>query len=209
MRKAFSLLEVILAIVVIGIAVSAVPFVINSGSQGVSSLVSQEAVASTRSKLADILEYQWNSGMDSGSIANGAILKTGDTASVDDTYINRKIMLSSPVGGVWISAENISNYDSNSSYSLNQFNNYTSQTTINDNAIIQKGLISLNSKLSVNYVRPEVKSTANARVKHVEFNLMTVSKTTTDALLLDFNTTFEGDNSVVLRAYSFNIGIPE
>lgn len=208
MQKAFSLLEVVLAIVVIGIAVSAVPFVINSGSQGVSSLVSQEAVASTRSKLADILEYQWNSGMDSGNIANGAILRTGDTSSVDDTYINRKIMLTDSVGGVWVVAEDIMKYDSNSSYSLNQFNNYEDSTTINDNAIVQKGLISLNSKLSVNYVRPEVKSTANAQVKHVEFNLKQVTGTT-DALLLDFNTTFEGDNSVVLRAYSFNIGVPE
>lgn len=86
MKGAFSLIELLLAIVVVGVAVAALPFIaISTGKANVQAVVS-EVVTSSRIFIDDILSEPWNSAIAGGfTDKNGAVMYSGilDTQSGD------------------------------------------------------------------------------------------------------------------------------
>ncbi|MDD0846001.1 prepilin-type N-terminal cleavage/methylation domain-containing protein [Campylobacter sp. 50012-21] len=86
MKGAFSLIELLLAIVVVGVAVAALPFIaISTGKANVQAVVS-EVVTSSRIFIDDILSEPWNSAIADGfTDSSGAVMYSGilDTQSGD------------------------------------------------------------------------------------------------------------------------------
>ncbi|MCI7024126.1 MAG: type II secretion system GspH family protein [Campylobacter sp.] len=78
MKRAFSLIELLLAIVIVGIAVSALPFIANSTGKANAQAVVSEVVTSSRIFIDDILSEPWNSAITNGFVnSNGAVLYSG------------------------------------------------------------------------------------------------------------------------------------
>lgn len=89
MKRAFSLIELLLAIVVVGVAVAALPFIaISTGKANVQAVVS-EVVTSSRIFIDDILSEPWNSAIADGfTDSSGAVMYSGilDAQSVDSRF---------------------------------------------------------------------------------------------------------------------------
>ena len=78
MKRAFSLIELLLAIVIVGIAVSALPFIANSTGKANAQAVVSEVVTTSRIFIDDILSEPWNSAITNGFVnSNGAVLYSG------------------------------------------------------------------------------------------------------------------------------------
>ena len=101
MKGAFSLIELLLAIVVVGVAVAALPFIaISTGKANVQAVVS-EVVTTSRIFIDDILSEPWNSAIadgftdSSGAVMYSGILdaQSGDVRFVDSTkkYFSRTL----------------------------------------------------------------------------------------------------------------------
>ena len=89
MKGAFSLIELLLAIVVVGVAVAALPFIaISTGKANVQAVVS-EVVTSSRIFIDDILSEPWNSAIADGfTDSSGAVMYSGilDAQSADARF---------------------------------------------------------------------------------------------------------------------------
>lgn len=78
MKRAFSLIELLLAIVIVGIAVSALPFIANSTGKANAQAVVSEVVTTSRIFIDDILSEPWNSAITNGfTDRSGAVLYSG------------------------------------------------------------------------------------------------------------------------------------
>ena len=78
MKRAFSLIELLLAIVIVGIAVSALPFMATSTGKANAQAVVSEVVTSSRIFIDDILSEPWNSAITNGFTSkSGAVLYSG------------------------------------------------------------------------------------------------------------------------------------
>ncbi|MDY2764088.1 prepilin-type N-terminal cleavage/methylation domain-containing protein [Campylobacter sp.] len=101
MKGAFSLIELLLAIVVVGVAVAALPFIAISTGKANAQAVVSEVVTSSRIFIDDILSEPWNSAIadgftdSSGAVMYSGILKvqSGDARFVDSTkkYFSRTL----------------------------------------------------------------------------------------------------------------------
>lgn len=78
MKGAFSLIELLLAIVVVGVAVAALPFIAISTGKANAQAVVSEVVTSSRIFIDDILSEPWNSAIAGGfTDKNGAVMYSG------------------------------------------------------------------------------------------------------------------------------------
>ena len=91
MKGAFSLIELLLAIVIVGVAVAALPFIaISTGKANVQAVVS-EVVTSSRIFIDDILSEPWNSAIADGfTDSSGAVMYSGilDAQSGDPRFVD-------------------------------------------------------------------------------------------------------------------------
>ena len=78
MKRAFSLIELLLAIIIVGVAVSALPFIANSTGKANAQAVVSEVVTTSRIFIDDILSEPWNSAIAEGFIhSSGAVMYSG------------------------------------------------------------------------------------------------------------------------------------
>ena len=85
MKGAFSLIELLLAIVVVGVAVAALPFIAISTGKANAQAVVSEVVTSSRIFIDDILSEPWNSAIADGfTDSSGAVMYSGILKAQDD-----------------------------------------------------------------------------------------------------------------------------
>ena len=85
MKRAFSLIELLLAIVIVGVAVAALPFMATSTGKANAQAVVSEVVTSSRIFIDDILSEPWNSAIANGfTDKNGAVMYSGILKAQDD-----------------------------------------------------------------------------------------------------------------------------
>ena len=78
MKGAFSLIELLLAIVIVGVAVAALPFIAISTGKANAQAVVSEVVTSSRIFIDDILSEPWNSAIAGGfTYSSGAVMYSG------------------------------------------------------------------------------------------------------------------------------------
>ncbi len=73
MRKGISLIELVLAIVVIAISVMSVPMMLQQGAKSDNFSMMQEAILAARTKMGGILSYQWDDNARDGNNTEGRL----------------------------------------------------------------------------------------------------------------------------------------
>jgi len=75
LRRASSMIELVIAIVVMGIAITALPLMLTRTQENNTFSMQQEAILAARTQIGDILTYPW----DENSANNGYVLDTNST----------------------------------------------------------------------------------------------------------------------------------
>lgn len=60
MRKAISMIELVIAIVVMGIVVASIPMVLTQTNENIAFAVKQEAIMAAKTRIGDIMTYEWD-----------------------------------------------------------------------------------------------------------------------------------------------------
>ena len=211
MKGAFSLIELLLAIVVVGVAVAALPFIaISTGKANVQAVVS-EVVTSSRIFIDDILSEPWNSAIadgftdSSGAVMYSGILdaQSGDVRFVDSTkkYFSRT--LARAKDGTAIKAAEVKPCNSG--------------INCKDKAVAK---ISKGSKNAFDFdITAEVKfinineTTTGTKITATFSDTATTTDPTTNAILVSATATgkdggdiIEGVDQIKLNGFAFNIG---
>nr|WP_321435055.1 prepilin-type N-terminal cleavage/methylation domain-containing protein [uncultured Campylobacter sp.] len=214
MKGAFSLIELLLAIVVVGVAVAALPFIaISTGKANVQAVVS-EVVTSSRIFIDDILSEPWNSAIADGfTDSSGAVMYSGilDAQSGDprvdpDTkkYFSRT--LARAKDGTAIEAAEVGSCNSG--------------INCKDEAVAKiskgsKNAFDFNIRAEVKFINIEEPPGKPGKKITVTFNDTAVAAagTTTNAILVSATATregggdiIEGVNQIKLNGFAFNIG---
>lgn len=211
MKGAFSLIELLLAIVVVGIAVAALPFIaISTGKANVQAVVS-EVVTSSRIFIDDILSEPWNSAIADGfTDSSGAVMYSGilDAQSgdarfgTDDTKKQFRRTLARAKDGTAIKAAEVKS-------------SCNSGINCKDKAVAK---ISKGSKNAFDFdITAEVKfidikeTTTGTKITAIFSN--TAATGTSNAMLVSATATgkdggdiIEGVDQIKLNGFAFNIG---
>ena len=211
MKGAFSLIELLLAIVVVVVAVAALPFIaISTGKANVQAVVS-EVVTSSRIFIDDILSEPWNSAIangftdSSGAVMYSGILKVQSADArfgTDDTKKQFRRTLARAKDGTAIEAAGITSCNSG--------------INCKDKAVAK---ISKGSKNAFDFdITAEVKfininETTTGNKITVTFDDTKTATGTTNAMLVSATATgkdggdiIEGVNQIKLNGFAFNIG---
>jgi len=86
MRKAVSLIELIIAIVVMGIAVMSLPLILTQTQSNNALALQQEAILSTKAKIEFISSYPWDQNSWDGTGSIFRVLDTTDSPSADNAF---------------------------------------------------------------------------------------------------------------------------
>lgn len=212
MKRAFSLIELLLAIVIVGIAVAALPFMATSTGKANAQAVVSEVVTSSRIFIDDILSEPWNSAITNGFVnSSGAVLysgileaQSGDARFNKDTkkYFNRT--LAKDKDGKAIKATKVESCDTG----INCKNEV--ETKISANGKESKNALDFHIKAEVKFIN----ITENKTDKKITatFN-NTAAAGTTNAILVSTTATGEGGGNIIddvneikLNGFAFNIG---
>lgn len=216
MKGAFSLIELLLAIVVVGVAVAALPFIAISTGKANAQAVVSEVVTSSRIFIDDILSEPWNSAIADGfTDKNGAVMysgildaQSGDARFVDSTkkYFSRTLARNKE--GTAIKAADIGTCDSG----INCKNNTESSLSAGKSS---KNAFDVDIKAEVKFINITETTTETTAGKKITatFNPTAALTTgTSNAMLVsatarkDGGDIIEGVNQIKLNGFAFNIG---
>lgn len=86
MRKAASMIEMVIAIVVMGIAVSALPLILTQSQNSNAFSLQQETILATKAKLGYILAYEWDANSYDASTSISRVLDTTASPAAHDAF---------------------------------------------------------------------------------------------------------------------------
>ena len=219
MKGAFSLIELLLAIVVVGVAVAALPFIaISTGKANVQAVVS-EVVTSSRIFIDDILSEPWNSAIadgftdSSGAVMYSGILKAQDDDArfgTDDTKKQFRRTLARAKDGTAIKAAEVKTAADLCNSGIN----------CKDKAVAQiskgsKNAFDFDIKAKVKFIdiKETTTGTTGIKITATFSDTATTTDPTTNAILVSATATgkdggdiIEGVNQIKLNGFAFNIG---
>lgn len=227
MKTAFSLIELIVAIVIISIVIVAIPSMIFSTSNLSHQAILQEAITSTKTLLSNVLTNYWNT-----NSINGAIIQTNDDSLGTYEY-NGQILNALDINedvkqairnGEFIDYARLKNYvptipitSSNSPNAINEFDDFTSTLTIK-NKKNSKNIYNLEYKISVkNATIRVIDNNQNpinkAQIPNLENLIIELSDSPrakmSNALSISIQTKIPTiKQELSLKAFAFNIGEP-
>ncbi|OCR85878.1 type II secretion system protein [Campylobacter fetus] len=208
MKHAFTVLELILVIVIVGISAAAVPALVISSTKTSETILLQEAITSSKTKLSQILLYPWNSAL----VGSGTfpIIQTSDTPDITksrkglESFYSPRAITRQNTDGTGEEQVKAAPIENTKKEGINQFDQDKGSIkltgdTFND----RKNILKLDYKVEVGYVD----------IQNGTLTSSTTNKTNTkDAILVEMQTTAtlsDKEKNVVMRAYSFNIGTPK
>ena len=219
MKKASSMIELVIAIVVMGIAMMALPMMLTTVQNNNAFAMQQEAILLARTQIGDIITYRWDENSEDSSF-NVGILDTNGSSDYNrfpDANNTRRVghvkgdkrrkfftietnaSLSSTFGAV-DSAEtipdDIDDFDNKKKYLTTPID--TNET----NATLGYKVSDSNMTISVKYIS-DINSTAI-----FDFNQASVPIGTTNIKMItvSLRNSQLGDGNITLRAFSSNIG---
>lgn len=222
MKKAFSLLELIFSIIIIGIGVAALPYVATSASNAAAQSLLSEVIAADKIVLDDIMLEPWNSALDKGfSTSSGAVMYSGilkvedegllpgaisrlNTDANTTKYFHRTLALKSD--GDILATDSIGGC---SGGGINCADNETREIRV-DSA---KNTFAFQVNTQVDFI--DINETVSGKTITAVFNPNSTTNTSTNAIMVsatasidDTNSTeiIEGVSQIVLRSFAFNIG---
>lgn len=213
MKGAFSLIELLLAIVVVGVAVAALPFIAISTGKANAQAVVSEVVTSSRIFIDDILSEPWNSAIADGfTDSSGAVMYSGilDAQSgdarfgTDDTKKQFRRTLARAKDGTAITAAALGSCNSG--------------INCKDKAVAElskgsKNAFDFNIKAEVKFISIDEKPDDKNDKKIIATFSDTAATGTTNAMLVSATATgkdggdiIEGVKEIKLNGFAFNIG---
>lgn len=234
MKKAISLLELLLAIIVVGIGASAIPPIVMATTKANEQTILSEVVTSTRIMIDELLLEPYNSVLANGFTGkSGATLYTGIVKTVDcgddvscdskdrrfnknaTQYFSRSLAVNSD--GDFVKAENLAgksgaeNTPGSANYALGLNNRKNAVKRSIDTGAGKKSLIKFNSSAKARFLDitggAENKSDLN-----VTFDLSKANgDTPKNVMVVDVNSSFDnnskigGIENVILYGFAFNI----
>lgn len=218
MKGAFSLIELLLAIVVVGVAVAALPFIaISTGKANVQAVVS-EVVTSSRIFIDDILSEPWNSAIadgftdSSGAVMYSGILdaQSGDARFAADTkkYFSRT--LAKDKEGNAIKAADVKTAADLCNSGINCKNGAKAELRTDGKDF--KNAFEFDIKAEVKFIRIDDEKIVGKKIT-VTFDDTKTATGTTNAMLVSATATgknggdiIEGVKQIKLNGFAFNIG---
>ena len=214
MKRAFSLIELLLAIVVVGVAVAALPFMATSTGKANAQAVVSEVVTSSRIFIDDILSEPWNSAIADGfTDSSGAVMYSGilDAQSADarfgtdDTkkYFHRTLA---------------KDKDGNAIKAAEVKSSCNSGINCKDKAVAKiskgsKNAFDFDITAEVKFIDIKETTTGTTGIKITATFNDTAATGTTNAILVSATATgkdggdiIEGVNQIKLNGFAFNIG---
>lgn len=203
MRKASSMIELVIAIVVMGIAVMTLPLMLEQTQKGNSFAMQQEAILVARTQIGDILTYPW----DENSIQDGVVGVLDVTSSAFGRYSEqrrvghvrqdkrRKFFTNSTQATTTLGQEG-SNYND-----IDDFSSGSSKELVILNEDTASGLgykfdLKLNTTVSYVDYNDSGLNTSNSPLASTNVKMIELSIKDTNDIMTPFK----------LRAYSTNIG---
>lgn len=234
MKKAISLLELLLAIIVVGIGASAIPPIVMATTKANEQTILSEVVTSTRIMVDELLLEPYNSVLANGFTGkSGATLYTGivktvdcaDDASCDSKdrrfnknvtqYFSRSLAVNS--SGEFVKAENLTsksgaaNTPSSANYALGLNNRKNAVKRSIDAGADKKSLIKFNSLAKARFLEI-IGDADNKSELNVTFDLSKANgDTPKNVMVVDVNSSFDnnskigGVENVILYGFAFNI----
>lgn len=233
MKKAISLLELLLAIIVVGIGASAIPPIVMATTKANEQTILSEVVTSTRIMVDELLLEPYNSVLANGFTGkSGATLYTGivktvdcaDDASCDSKdrrfnktatqYFSRSLAVNS--SGEFVKAENLAsksgaaNTPGSANYALGLNNRKSAVKREIDTGADKKSLIKFKSLAKASFL--EITGGADNKSElNVTFDLSKTGDTAKNVMVVDVNSSFDnnskigGVENVILYGFAFNI----
>ena len=217
MKGAFSLIELLLAIVVVGVAVAALPFIaISTGKANVQAVVS-EVVTSSRIFIDDILSEPWNSAIADGfTDSSGAVMYSGilDAQSGDPRVDSTKKYFSRTLAkdkeGNAIKAADVKTAADLCNSGINCKNGAKAELRTDGKDF--KNAFEFDIKAEVKFIRIDDEKIVGKKIT-VTFDDTKTATGTTNAMLVSATATgkdggdiIEGVNQIKLNGFAFNIG---
>jgi len=86
MRRATSMIELVIAIVVMGIAVMSLPLILTQSQNSNAMALQQEAILATKTKLGYLLSYEWDVNSYDATAGVSRVLNTTASLNADDDF---------------------------------------------------------------------------------------------------------------------------
>lgn len=216
MKGAFSLIELLLAIVVVGVAVAALPFIaISTGKANVQAVVS-EVVTSSRIFIDDILSEPWNSAIADGfTDSSGAVMYSGilDAQSGDPRVDSTKKYFSRTLAkdkeGNAIKAADVKTAADLCNSGINCKNGAKAELRTDGKDF--KNAFEFDIKAEVKFIRIDDEKIVGKKITATFSD--TAATGTSNAMLVSATATgknggdiIEGVNQIKLNGFAFNIG---
>lgn len=217
MRKASSMIELVIAIVVMGIAMMALPLMLTRTQSNNEFAMQQEAILAARTQIGDILSYRW----DENSINSDLVSAVLDTDSPTLNFkrypdINstrrighiksdkrRKYFTASTPASAILGPDGAGNLDD-----IDDFKDTNKSIITNIGEEAAAGLdyrFDFNMSTNVVYVDDNF-ILGNPFIFKINATVLPIPNATSNIKMIEIKTTGANINNFVLRAYSANIG---
>ena len=212
MRKAASMLELVIAIVVMGIAVMTLPLILTQSQNSNALALQQEVILATKTKLGYILAYEWDANSYDANASVSRVLNTTNSASADSDFNatttrrighvsadNRRRLrddMASPTPSGSASWGNAALLD------MDDFHNKVEHTTVVAADMDYVFNLELNS--SVTYINDSALYT-NQDINFT-FDASSTPANPTNIKMITVQTTGENGINITMRAFASNIG---
>lgn len=232
MKKAISLLELLLAIIVVGIGASAIPPIVMATTKANEQTILSEVVTSTRIMIDELLLEPYNSVLANGFTGkSGATLYTGIVKTVDcgddvscdskdrrfnknaTQYFSRSLAVNRD--GDFVKAENLAsksgeaNTPGSANYALGLNNRKSAVKREIDTGAGKKSLIKFKSLAKASFL--DITIEEDSQDLKVTFDLSNTGDAAKNVMVVDVNSSFDnnskigGVENVILYGFAFNI----
>lgn len=217
MRKAASMLELVIAIVVMGIAVMSLPLILTQSQNANAVALQQEVILATKTKLGYILSYEWDANSYDANASVSRVLDTNGSTSANaafDTNSTHRIghVIADNRRRLW---DNITTPTTQANFNLgnpavpldiDDFNNRSEQTTVV--AADMDYIFNLELNSTVQYISDAPSAgTYNNQDINFSFNAARAPANPTNIKMITVRTRDTSNNvNVVLRSFASNIG---
>lgn len=212
MRSAMSMIELVFAIVIMGIAVMSLPLILTQVQNNNAFAMQQEAILAAKAKIGDILTYEWDERSFSSTAQRSYVLD----ATNGDPELRRVGTTNMRLGHVL--AENRRKFfDVNTTASaigadggdlddVDDFNGLANAlvVTAGEDAGTLDYVFDLNLTTTINY-GADTATYSNATLNDFTFNPNNAPATPTNIKVISV-TVSGGDQNITLRAFTCNIG---
>lgn len=211
MRKAASMIELVIAIVVMGIAVSALPMILTQSQRNNALSLQQEVIMATKTKISYILAYEWDEHSYDANASVSRVLETNATTASSafnriDANDTRRIghVVADNRRRLWdpTSTTGFPIAETNNANDIDDFHNVPEDKNITSSDMDYIFTVTLSP--TVDYI--DDGSAVNYNASDINFTFDTTGITGPTNIKMVKVTTTGPDINTTLRAFACNIG---